>query len=142
MLERLAKRGISIGVAEFIDSRKILTNAEGMHDPHVWFDVSLWSQTIGVVRDALAAFDPPGANDYTERAAKYEAELARLHAWTRERLAEIPVQQRVLITSHDAFHYFGRAYEIEVKGIQGISTDAEAGVKDINNLVHFIAKRR
>jgi len=142
VLERLGERGVSIGVAEFIDQSKVLTNEEGIHDPHVWFDVSLWSQTIGVVRDVLAAFDPAHAADYTERAASYEAELAMVHTSTRQRLAEIPSSQRVLITSHDAFHYFGRAYDIEVKGIQGISTDAEAGVKDINDLVRFITQRR
>src|SRR5439155_14976009 len=110
-------------------------------DPHVWFDVSLWSKVAGVVRDQLVKFDPDNAADYRKRAESYQQELAKLHTYAKEQIATIPKERRVLITSHDAFHYFGRAYDLEVRGIQGISTDAEASVKDINDLVEFISSR-
>jgi len=142
VFERMGRRIPTIGVAEHLDTKQVLENEEKAHDPHVWFDVSLWSQAAGVVRDALAKFDPPHAAEYQARAEAYRAELAKLHVYARDRLATIPKEQRVLVTSHDAFRYFGRAYAIEVKGIQGISTESEASVKDIAELVKFISQRK
>jgi manganese/zinc/iron transport system substrate-binding protein len=108
----------------------------------LWFDVSLWSEAVSVVADALAEFDPANAAEYRERAAKYRAELAALHEESKSRIAEIPKERRVLVTAHDAFSYFGRAYDMEVRAIQGISTESEAGLKEVNELVDFIAERK
>lgn len=110
-------------------------------DPHVWFDVSLWMRCVQEVRDRLAAYDPPHAADYRANAAAYLAELRDLHAWAKAEIAAIPAARRVLVTAHDAFGYFGAAYEIEVTAIQGISTESEAGVWDVNALVDHIVAR-
>lgn len=138
---RLARSKPTFAVTEKIPESLVLETEEGTFDPHLWFDVSLWRQAAGVVLEELVAFDPANADGYRTRGASYQAELDRLHASAREQLAAIPKERRVLITAHDAFRYFGRAYDIEVKGIQGVSTESEAGVKEVNELVDFLVKR-
>ena len=142
LLERMAERKATIAVAERIDPAQVITDEHGARDPHVWFDVSLWSQAAGAVADALAEFDPDHAGDYRGRLADYQAQLAELHTFAREQLATVPAERRVLVTAHDAFHYFGRAYGVEVRGIQGISTDSEAGVRQVKELVDFLVERK
>ncbi|HYT95239.1 MAG TPA: zinc ABC transporter substrate-binding protein [Gemmataceae bacterium] len=142
IFERTAARRPTYAVAEGIDTKYRLQDEQRATDPHLWFDVSLWSQGASVVRDALMKFDPANASEYKARADAYQAELAKLHEYARAQLALIPKDRRVLVTAHDAFQYFGRAYDIEVKGIQGISTETEAGLKDINDLVEFIVQRK
>jgi manganese/zinc/iron transport system substrate-binding protein len=142
VLARQASKKPAVAVAEGIAKERLLEVAPDVYDPHVWFDVALWSETIASVEAALEDFDPPHAAEYRRRAADYRAELAKLDGECRQRIAEIPREHRVLVTAHDAFHYFGRAYGVEVKAIQGISTQAEAGIKKINELVDFIAARK
>lgn len=142
-LERLAQKKPAYGVAEYLDTKSILTDEHNHPDPHVWFDVSLWSEVAGVVTEKLSKYDPPNAGSYKKRGDAYRLELAQLHDDAKKQLATIePKEKRVLVTSHDAFRYFGRAYDIEVKGIQGISTDAEASVREINQLVDFLVTRK
>ncbi|MBI4126850.1 MAG: zinc ABC transporter substrate-binding protein [Deltaproteobacteria bacterium] len=114
---------------------------QGHYDPHVWFDVSMWSSILGEVANALGTLDPAHARDYTANAERYRTELLELHTWCRREIARIPKAQRVLITAHDAFGYFGRAYDIEVVGLQGISTVSEYGLKDVQRLVDVIVAR-
>ncbi len=111
-------------------------------DPHVWMDAAAWAKIIPVIQDALTQKDPENADIYKSNAASYRAELVQLDAYIRQSILSIPEKQRVLLTAHDAFGYFGRAYEIDVRGVQGISTESEAGVQDINNLVDFIVKNK
>ncbi|NUQ64758.1 MAG: zinc ABC transporter substrate-binding protein [Pirellulales bacterium] len=127
-----------------IDKSSLLqpAGAQGHWDPHVWMDVSAWSECVGFVAERLAEFDPPHADAYRQNAAAYRAELEKLDGYVRRVIAGIPEQQRVLITAHDAFEYFSRAYSIPVRSIQGISTESEAGVNDINRLVDFIVERK
>jgi len=112
------------------------------HDPHIWFDVTLWQIAVDSVLQRLSEFSPGDANYFAERAAVYHAELDALDAYIRQQVATIPEQQRVLITAHDAFGYFGSQYGFEVKGVQGISTSSEAGTADIQELVDFIVERQ
>ena len=142
LLENMAGQKPSVAVATAIPEDKILHDENGAHDPHLWFDVSLWSQAANAVRDTLAAFDPAHADDYRANAERYQQRLAELHEETSAAIAAIPKGHRVLVTAHDAFQYFGRAYKIDVRGIQGISTDSEAGVKQINDLVSFLVDRK
>jgi manganese/zinc/iron transport system substrate-binding protein len=142
ILGSLSGRRPAFGVAEFIEHKTILKDEEDQHDPHVWFDVSLWSQTAGVVRDILMQYDSAHADEYKKRADDYQADLAKLHEDVKQKISTIPKAQRVLVTSHDAFRYFGRAYDIEVKGIQGISTEDEASLKQINDLAEFLVARK
>ncbi len=142
VFERLGRTKPTCAVTGAIDRKNILETEQGAHDPHLWFDVSLWSQAVGVVRDELVKFDPLHASLYRERAEKYQKELAELHDYAKQQIASIPKEQRVLVTAHDAFRYFGRAYDIEVRGIQGISTENEAAVKHVNELVEFLCQRK
>jgi manganese/zinc/iron transport system substrate-binding protein len=132
----------TFAVTEYIGDELVLTDEDEHWDPHLWFDVALWSKAVGVVRDVLVQFDPKHAAEYRKNADAYQARLGELHEWVRKEIASIPKEQRVLVTAHDAFRYFGKAYDIEVKGIQGISTEDEASVKRINELVQFVANRK
>jgi manganese/zinc/iron transport system substrate-binding protein len=114
----------------------------GAYDPHVWFDVRLWAMTIDVVARTLSAEDPANAADYRANADRYQAQLAELDRYVREQARRVPAERRVLITAHDAFNYFGRAYGFQVRGLQGISTASEAGTADVQRLAEFIATRR
>jgi manganese/zinc/iron transport system substrate-binding protein len=117
-------------------------NTTNHHDPHVWMDVGGWIKTVTVVADAMAAFDPVNADAYRRNAAAYQGRLQRLDDYAKKVIASIPDNQRVLVTAHDAFNYLSRAYGIEVMGIQGLSTESEAGLKDINRLVSLLVDRQ
>jgi ABC-type Zn uptake system ZnuABC Zn-binding protein ZnuA len=111
-------------------------------DPHVWMDASAWSKCVGLVAEKLKAYDPANADYYQANAESYQKELTRLHDYAKEVIGSVPKEQRVLITSHDAFSYFARAYGIEVHAPQGVDTRQEASVGDINRLVDLIAERK
>jgi manganese/zinc/iron transport system substrate-binding protein len=138
---RMAKRRATVAVTDGIPRDRLLETAPNHYDPHAWFDVALWSRCLGAVIDGLVKVDPANASAYRENAQKYRDELAKLDAWCRQRLSNVPESRRVLVTAHDAFSYFARAYGFEVRAIQGISTESEAGVREINQLVAFIAER-
>ena len=114
----------------------------GEHDPHVWFDVALWKSSVEVVRDALCEVDPAGAEAYKANAAAYLKELDDLDREVRAKVDAIPKEKRVLVTSHDAFGYFGRAYGFEVIGLEGVSTASELGTPRRNELATLIGTRR
>ena len=136
--------GRTVALAERIPESSLLSppGFQGTHDPHVWFDVSMWRRTIPVVRDALAELDPRHTALYRARAADYSRRLAALHRYVRRRAAEVPADRRVLVTAHDAFNYFGRAYGFEVVALQGISTAAETGTADVARIADLVARRR
>lgn len=113
-----------------------------IYDPHIWFDVTLWKQAAQTVADGFKEADPEYAKQYDENLANYLKELEELDAYILSRTSELNEDQRVLVTAHDAFQYFGKAYGFEVKGLQGISTDAEAGTADVSALADFIAVRQ
>ena len=145
VFEQMQKRGIrTVAVTDGIERGALLAPPEfdGNYDPHVWFDVSLWMKVVEDVRDSLAEADPENADDYRANAAAYLGELKELDSYVKSKAAEVPADKRVLITAHDAFNYFGRAYGFEVKGLQGISTEAEAGTADVQALAAFIVERR
>ena len=144
VLEQMGGRVTTVAVTERIDRSTLLAPPEfaGNHDPHVWFDVRLWMQAVERIRDALIAADSAGAELYRANAAEYLTELAALDDEVRARALTVPAEQRVVITAHDAFNYFGRAYGFEVRGLQGISTAAEAGTADVQALAQFIQQRR
>lgn len=121
---------------------KQLLGDEHHPDPHVWFDVELWSQTAEVVAEVLAEAMPERADQFRANAEAYQTGLKPLVEYAKETLATIPESQRILITSHDAFGYLGRAYGIEVMGVQGISTDSEAGLRRVNELVDLLVDKK
>jgi manganese/zinc/iron transport system substrate-binding protein len=145
VLEQMGRRGVpTVAVAECIPEEDLITadGFSGVHDPHVWFDVGLWMRAAACVRDQLGVLDPENAAGYLERGNAYMDELRELDEWVEDRVAEIPPERRVLVTAHDAFSYFGRAYGLEVRGLLGISTAAEAGAADVTELAKFIETRR
>jgi manganese/zinc/iron transport system substrate-binding protein len=144
VLRQIGERKPAIPVAERIDPGQLLpwANYADEFDPHVWFDVSLWMKTVDAVRDTLAEADPDNASTYQANAEAYLAQLAELDTYVKQQAATLPADQRVLVTAHDAFHYFGRAYGFEVRGLQGISTASEAGTADVRELADFIAERK
>lgn len=144
VLENLGKRKVVVAVAERLDHAKLISPPEfpGEHDPHVWFDVSLWAEVAPAIRDALIKADPAGEADYRRGSEQVQSSLAALHTEVKTALAAVPPERRVLVTAHDAFGYFGRAYGFEVLAVQGISTDSEAGLKDINQLVDVLVSRK
>jgi len=144
VLGRFAERTPTVAVAEAAIAPDELIAHEGAYavDPHVWMDAGLWAQTVPVVAESLAALRPACATVIAANAARYAAELEALDAWAAASIASIPEAQRILVTAHDAFGYYGRAYGIEVVGIQGISTESEAGVADIRAMSALIADRR
>ena len=139
----LAERQLTRAVTDGIPREQLLAAAPGEeeHDPHVWFDVSLWSHVSESIAATLIQRDPAHADGYRQRLNAYLAELAALDAEIEQRLAAIPPQRRVLVTSHDAFAYFGRRYQLEVAGIQGISTAAEATTADVERVAKLVAER-
>lgn len=143
-LAQVAERGkLVVAVAEKIDESKLFypDEYEGHPDPHVWFDVSLWIRTVPQIVEAMAMAAPASESYFKERAAAVVLELEQLHLWCREQIASIPKERRVLITAHDAFGYFGRAYDIEVVGLQGLSTATEFGLKDVQRIVDLVTER-
>jgi manganese/zinc/iron transport system substrate-binding protein len=144
VFEEMAGRTRTVAVTDGVPRTRLLTPAEfkGAHDPHVWFDVTMWMEATRAVERALAEMDPAGAPLYHANARRYLAELDSLDRWVRARVSELPPERRVLVTAHDAFNYFGRAYGFEVRGLQGISTAAEAGTADVQGLADFIVRRR
>lgn len=144
VLAEMGGRTRVAAVSEIIPTDQRLSPPEfkGAYDPHVWFDVRLWALTIDVVARTLSEADPAHARDFAANAERYRAQLADLDRYVREQAARVPAERRVLITAHDAFNYFGRAYGFQVRGLQGISTASEAGTADVQALAEFIATRR
>jgi manganese/zinc/iron transport system substrate-binding protein len=114
---------------------------EGHFDPHIWFDVSMWAETVPTIIKGLSEVDPAGKDSYEKNGMDLMARLARLDEWCKDTAATLPEAQRILVTSHDAYNYFGRAYGFKVVGLQGVSTVSEAGLSDMASLVDFIKKQ-
>lgn len=140
LMADLAKRKPVVAVAESLDGALLLANPAypDRPDPHVWFDPALWSEVTKAVEAAVAPF----AELAPAQGTVFRQEIAVMGDYAATILATIPSEKRVLVTAHDAFSYFGRAYDIEVQGIQGISTDSEAGVSRISDLVNLLVDRK
>lgn len=143
MLEKFAAQSHTVAVAEKIPGEQLLSDAQtGAHDPHVWFDVALWKEVVRAVADELAKADPANEEAYRKRANIYLDSLNTLEEYVKRITSTVPADNRILITAHDAFGYFGNAYNFDVRGIQGISTVTEAGVADMRALAVTIAEEK
>ena len=144
VLERLDRIKPTTAVADGIDPSRLLSKAgtSGAHDPHIWFDVTCWMDAARTVHRRLVELDSLHAGVYDANLDNYLAQLQDLHDYVLSMAQTVPIEQRVLITAHDAFSYFGRAYGFEVRGLQGISTVTEAGAADVQQLADFIVRRR
>jgi manganese/zinc/iron transport system substrate-binding protein len=144
VLQHLAAKKLVIEAASTIPSAQLryAAAADTTADPHVWLDPSLWAIVAENITQSLIRLDPDRRTDYLSRLEAYRDKLNQLDSWCKSEIRSIPAERRVLITAHDAFGYFGRAYDIEVHGIQGMSTDSEASIREINRLVSLIVERR
>ncbi len=133
---------VAVGEAVSENQRLGHDDYEGRYDPHVWMNPNLWSTVVVAVRDALIAVDPAGEETYRSNAADHLDEIADLAVYAQQVLASVPAEQRMLVTAHDAFNYFGATYGFEVLGIQGISTESEAGLRRIEELVDLLVDRQ
>lgn len=140
ILIRLAQKKPTYAVTDSIPKNKLLNPPEfsGHHDPHVWFEVPLWSLCVDTVVKGLSDHSPANKAYFEKRGSDYKATLAELHDWIVEKCGELPVEKRILATSHDAFNYFGSQYNFKVVGLQGISTVSEASLSDVVKMVEFI----
>lgn len=140
-LDRLGARSPVVAVAEAVPEDQVLHNAN-RPDPHVWMVPALWQHAVGAVAEALIALIPEQADALHANAQAYLAQMARLTTYARDVLSKVPEASRVLVTAHDAFNYFGREFGYQVEGIQGISTESEAGLKRIRTLTDLLVDRQ
>jgi manganese/zinc/iron transport system substrate-binding protein len=144
VLVKLARSRPVVAVSETVPESELREPPEflGQYDPHIWFDVRLWSATLDAIAEAYGEADPDHAAQYRANAEAYRQELLALDGWVERRIAELPAERRILVTAHDAFGYFGRRYGVEVVGLQGISTLAEAGLRDVQRVVDLVVQRQ
>ncbi len=143
ILGKIARTRPVINLSSILPHERLRQTPEfhGLIDPHFWFDVELWSMAVMSLGQELAKIDTAHQNEYIQNATEYSILIFNLHSEVIQLIASIPPERRVLITAHDAFGYFGRAYDIEVLGLQGISTVSEYGLQDVTNMVDLIINR-
>jgi len=148
IFEKMARQKKVIPVAESIDENRLIVTFEGENngvktfDPHIWFSVPLWTDAVVYMGERMQQIDSENAKTYQANLQSYLTKLEELHQTTEKAIASIPENQRLLITSHDAFGYFGKTYGMEVKGLQGISTVTEFGLRDVTQMVDLIVERK
>lgn len=143
-LVTVARRGRAVhAVTELVDEGFLLQpdEFEGLFDPHLWMDPAAWMKAVEAVRDTLIAEVPGHAGDFRDNAAAYLADMGALDAYAAQVLATVDPEQRILVTAHDAFNYLGRRFGYQVLGIQGISTESEAGLRRIEEIVDILVDR-
>ena len=145
MMEQMEQRGIIVvPVGDKLPTEQLLgwTGSGGNYDPHIWNDPALWSMVVETIRDTLITADPDNADNYQANADRYLAEINDTDSYVREQIALIPIEKRIMITAHDAFGYFARSYGLEVRGLQGISTESEASTADVQGLANYIVEKQ
>ena len=140
ILEKMSMKKPIFFLAETLPTEKLILSDSSarIYDPHIWFDVELWRESLSLLAPELKRQSVLDSISFRD----YNAQLLELDRWVREELGELDPDSRILITAHDAFSYFGEAYDFEVKGLQGISTVSEYGLRDVTNLVDTIVERR
>ncbi len=143
ILEKLSRQKPVYAVSEGIPQKALIISDSSTttYDPHIWFDVKLWNYVASYIEDKMVMHLPENTMQIRDNSIKFQDTLQRLDQWVQTSIYSIPEDQRVMITAHDAFEYFGDAYDIEVKGLQGISTIAEFGLKDVKEMVDLIVAR-
>lgn len=144
LFEQMERKKLTFAITRAIDETKLISppGFEGAHDPHIWFDVSLWMDATTFVKNTFIQYDPGHKDFYEKNYARFYQKLTELNTYVKEQAALLETNRRVLITAHDAFNYFGKAYGFKVLGLQGISTASEAGTADVKELADFIVKRK
>lgn len=144
IFEKMSKEKTVTAIADGVQENDLLKDKENpdLHDPHIWFDIELWKDVTKKVTATLIKEYPEYEKNFKDNQNQYLEKLSDLQQYSKEKIQEIPEKQRVLVTAHDAFNYFGRSQGFEVRGLQGLSTESEYGVKDVQNLVDFLVKNK
>ncbi len=143
VLGQLHSRTPTVALAETIDAQFLLQgddNFAGQADPHLWMNPRLWAQTAAAVSAALSELRPDCTDVFELNTVHYQQQLAALHDWVAASIQTLPENQRILLTAHDAFAYYGAAFDIRVEGIEGISTESEASIADIREAIQLIVE--
>lgn len=144
LFQQLSHTNTVVALAESLPKEQLLPNEdyENRYDPHVWMNPRLWKGVVEAARDELTKLDPEGKDAFNANAEKHLAEIDALADYAEKVIETVPAESRVLVTAHDAFNYFGASYGFEVMGVQGISTESEAGLKQIEDLVSVLVDRK
>lgn len=144
ILVKTARQTLAVRVTEAIPEDQLLDSQdyEGQADPHVWFDPILWETTVDPVVRTLSELKPRRAEHFERNGEEYKRQIREAHGYVEQQLSSVGEDQRVLVTGHDAFRYFGERYGFEVRGLQGISTESEAGAGDVRDLAEYLVENR
>jgi zinc/manganese transport system substrate-binding protein len=113
-----------------------------IEDPHWWNSVPNVEEATFIVRDELVKLDPAHADEYRANAQSYANQLQQLNGWVKQKIAELPRDQRKLVTSHDAFQYFAKEYGFKIYSIEGLSTEDEPSLRHVSDLIDQIRKQQ
>jgi manganese/zinc/iron transport system substrate-binding protein len=140
VLDKLKVKKPVFSVTDHLNIKDLIADSENqkMFDPHIWFDMKLWSQVVAGISSSLSKIDNKNSHVYHKNSMKYQAQLKTLDQEISSHIAAIPKEQRILITAHDAFSYFARAYHFDVVSLQGINTDAEFSLRDVQRVIRRI----
>lgn len=144
IFEQMSKSKSVLAVGETLNKSDLLASDDDamLHDPHIWFDIELWKGVVQAIGTKLQEEYPEFKDDFVANEKKYLKQLDELQTYAKDRVNEIPEKQRILVTAHDAFNYFGRSQGFDVRGLQGLSTDSEYGVKDVQEMVDFLVANK
>ena len=144
VFEQMAQEKTVLAVGDQLDKAKLLDDEEEgeLYDPHIWFNIDLWKQVVATVAETLVKEYPEHKDKFNANETAFLKKLDELQTYATERINEIPTKQRILVTAHDAFNYFGESQGFEVRGLQGLSTEAEYGVKDVQEMVDFLVDNK
>ncbi|MFJ5772001.1 metal ABC transporter solute-binding protein, Zn/Mn family [Psychrobacillus sp. NPDC093180] len=140
IFEKMKKEKTVVGIGDIVPQDQILKDEAHpeLSDPHIWFDINVWEIATKELTKTLSEELPNSKEEFAKNEEAFFKKLSDLSDWTDQRISEIPKKQRVLVTAHDAFNYFGKSHGMEVRGLQGLSTDSEYGLKDVQNIVDFL----
>jgi len=144
IFEQMSKSKSVLAVGETLNKSNLLASDDDamLHDPHIWFDIELWKGVVQAIGTKLQEEYPEFKDDFVANEKEYLKQLDELQVYAKNRVNEIPEKQRILVTAHDAFNYFGRSQGFDVRGLQGLSTDSEYGVKDVQEMVNFLVANK
>ncbi|MFF5995136.1 zinc ABC transporter substrate-binding protein [Lysinibacillus sp. KU-BSD001] len=142
IFDQMAEEKTVLAVGEQLDENTLLADEENksLHDPHIWFDIDLWKEVVDVIGNTLVEEYPEYKDAFEANEEAYLTQLDELKEYAAARIEEVPASQRILVTAHDAFNYFGESQGFNVRGLQGLSTDSEYGVKDVQNMVNYLVE--
>lgn len=142
VLVKLQRYKTIVRMSDGVEESKLIKISEDIYDPHIWFDVKLWSDALEYMTNEIKTVYPERKAEIQSNFEDFQKELANLNQSVREQMNTVDAERRVLVTAHDAFSYFGKAYNTEVRGLQGISTQSEFGLKDVSDLVNYLVERK